>query len=340
MARVLVTGASGFVGYHLVQALRARGDEVTCLVRKTSRVEQLEPLGVRLAYGDVADGDGLSHAVAGAEVVFHAAGCTTALDRREYFAVNAEGTRRIAQACAEQATPPVLVVVSSLAAAGPSPGDRPRTEEDPPQPVSAYGRSKLAAEHEARRFADRVPVTIVRPPFVMGERDAKGVEVYRAVRRLGVHANAGLAVHRFSLIHAADLAQALILAAQRGKRLSAAGDSPQHYDSTGIYFAACDEQPSYLELGRWIAAEVGRPRAWMLRVPSPIVWLIGTCNELIGRLRGKPLALNLDKVREALAGSWVCSTERARRELGFQVAVPLSERIRQTARWYLEHGWI
>lgn len=340
MARVLVTGASGFVGYHLVQALRARGDEIICLVRKTSRVEHLEPLGVRLAYGDVTDRDGLGPALAGAEVVFHAAGCTTALRRREYFAVNAEGTGRIAQACAEQASPPVLVVVSSLAAAGPSPGDRPRTEEDPPQPVSAYGKSKLAAEEKARRFAGRVPITIVRPPFVMGERDAKGVEVYRTVRRLGVHANAGLAVHRFSLIHAADLAQALILAAERGQRLRPAGEPTQCPDSTGIYFAAADEHPSYLELGRWIAAEVGRPRAWMLRVPSPIVWLIGACNEVIGHLRGKPLALNLDKVREALAGSWVCSPQRAQHELGFRVAVPLVERIRQTARWYLEQGWI
>lgn len=340
MARVLVTGASGFVGYHLVQALRAQRDEVTCLVRRTSRVEQLEGLDVRFVYGDVTDSEGLEQAVAGAEVVFHAAGCTTALDRRQYFAVNAEGTRRIAQACAEQTRPPVLVVVSSLAAAGPSPMGRPRTEEDPPQPVSAYGRSKLAAELEARRFADRLPITIVRPPFVMGERDAKGVEVYRAVRRLGVHANPGLAVHRFSLIHAADLAQALILAAERGQRLRPGQGTPQDHDSTGIYFAASEEQLSYLDLGRLIASEVGRPRACMLRVPSPIVWLIGSCNEVIGRLRGEPLALNLDKVREALAGSWVCSTERAQRELGFRVAVPLAERIRQTARWYLQQGWI
>ncbi len=340
MARVLVTGASGFVGYHLVQALRARGDEVTCLVRKTSRTEQLEPLGVRRVYGDVTVPDGLAQAVAGADVVFHAAGCTTALDRREYFAINVQGTLHIAQACAEQASPPVLVIVSSLAAAGPSPPGRPRTEEDPPQPVSAYGRSKLEAEQAARRFAERVPTTVVRPPFVMGERDAKGVEVYRAVRRLGVHANAGLAVHRFSLIHAADLAEALILAAQRGKRLRPGSDPAADRDSTGIYFAAGGEHPTYIELGRMIAAEVGRPRAWALRVPAPIVWLIGGWNELLGRLRGKPLALNLDKVREALAGSWVCSTERAERELGFRVTTPLAERIRQTARWYLQQGWI
>lgn len=340
MARVLVTGASGFVGYHLVQALRARGDEVTCLVRKTSHVEQLEPLGVRLAYGDVTEPDGLGRAVAGMEVVYHAAGCTTALDRQEYFAVNTEGTRRIAQACAEQPAPPVLLIVSSLAAAGPSPGGRPRREEDPPRPVSEYGKSKLAAEHAARCFAHRVPVTVVRPPFVMGQRDAKGVEVYRAVRRLGVHANAGLAVHRFSLIHAEDLAQALILAAERGKRLRPARDPGEECDSTGIYFAASEERPSYVELGRMIAAEVGRPRAWILRVPRPVVWLVGSSNELLGRIRGKPLALNLDKVREALAGSWVCSTDRAQRELGFRVTTPLAERIRQTARWYLDQGWI
>ncbi len=341
MSDVLVTGASGFVGFHLVRALRQRGVQVDCLVRRTSKVAHLEALGVGYIYGDVTDPTSLPAAVTGKSVVYHLAGCTAALRREEFYAINEAGTRHLAEACARQSRPPVLVVVSSLAAAGPSPFGRLRTEDDPLAPVSEYGRSKRAAELAAQQFADRVPMTVLRPPIVLGERDAKGAAIFRAIRRLGVHAIPGMAPHRFSILHAADLAEALILAAARGKRLRPGGPSGGNPgDTTGFYFIACDEHPTYVELGRMIRAEVGRPRALILRVPVPIVWVVGACSELAGRWCGKPLALNLDKVREATAGSWTCSSARAAAELGFRVTTPLAERLRQTAQWYRHEGWL
>lgn len=217
MAKVLVTGASGFIGSHLASALVARGDEVTCLVRKTSQIKGLNGLGVQLVYGDVTQPESLLSAVAGQETVYHLAGITLALTKRQFFRVNQEGIRNIARACAAQPGPPVLLVVSSLAAAGPALDGRPKIESDPSQPVSAYGRSKRAGEQEAELFADRVPTTIVRPPIVFGERDHLGLPLFRSVDKFGIHFVPGRGRHRYSLIHVADLAELIILVAQRGK---------------------------------------------------------------------------------------------------------------------------
>ena len=170
MAKVLVTGATGFIGEHLVAALAARGDAITCLVRNSSHTDSLLAQRARLVLGDVTDGKGLSAAVAGQQVVYHLAGCTRALKSRQFYEVNAQGVTHIARACAEQETPPILVSVSSLAAAGPAIGERPRVESDPPEPVSDYGRSKRSGEQAAESFAaPRVPVKPVPAAALMFE---------------------------------------------------------------------------------------------------------------------------------------------------------------------------
>ena len=340
MADVLVTGASGFIGFHLAQAAIARGDRVTCLVRKTSAIDRLALLGVSTAYGDVADRESLCAAVAGKAVVYHVAGCTKALHVRQFYQVNAEGPRNVAEACARQPNPPVLVTVSSLAAAGPSTADRPRVETDPLRPVSHYGRSKKAGELGARQYADRVPITILRPPIVFGEWDRQGATLFQTVDRMGIHLVAGLKAHRYSLIHAADLAGALILAAQRGTRLAPPGCTDPRCAARGVYFVAAEEQVSYGQLGRLVGEALGRRRVWNLPVGMGCVWAVACGVDLTGQLLGRPLYLNLDKAREVTAGSWTCSPQAAIDELGFSVGAPLLERLRQTAAWYREAGWL
>lgn len=339
MARVLVTGATGFIGTHLVEALLDREERVAALVRDPGRASRLEQSGAQLVLGDVANLDRVRAAVAGASAVFHLAGVTKTLAPREFFEVNRRGVAHVARACAEQSTPPVLIVVSSLAASGPAIDGRPRKESDEPHPISWYGRSKRGGERAAGRYAGDVPITIVRPPIVFGEGDRLSLEMFKPVARWGVHPVPGLVPRHYSLIHADDLVEALLLAAARGKRLPPRGASADQR-GVGCYFAACDEQPSWHELGRMIGRSLGRGSTLVVPFGARMVRAVGLLGELAGRLRGRQVTMNLDKAREATAGSWICSSKKAKEELGFSVAVPLAGRLAQTARWYQQEGWL
>jgi nucleoside-diphosphate-sugar epimerase len=342
MSRVLGTGASGFLGTHLIEHLLEGGDEVTALVRATSNVARLAALSVRLVHGDVTDAQAVREAVAGQDAVYHLAGLTMALRAADFARVNEGGTRIVAEACAAQTTPPVLVVASSIAASGPNRAAAPRSERDPPRPVSNYGRSKLAAERAARRLAGQVPVTIVRPPIVVGEGDRATLPLFTSISRWGVHMVPTIRAQRYSLIHAADLARAFALVARHGARLvpDAGAEDGSPDAARGVYFAAADEAPTYGQLGRLIADAIGRRSVLVSPNSAPAIWGIAATTELVARLRRRPLIFNLDKAREARAGSWVCSDAALRRDVGFAPALSLAERLRQTAQWYAEQGLI
>ena len=338
MTKVLVTGAGGFIGSHVVEQLLKRGDEVRCLVRSGSSRPWLTDCAVEFFEGDITQPETLPPAVAGCDAVMHLAGRTLALSYDRFLEVNARGVRHIALACARQPTPPTLVVVSSLAAAGPAEQGQPRVESEPPRPVSHYGRSKLAGEREAALLAAEVPISIVRPPIVLGPRDRLVFALFRPIRRFRVHVIPGFKPRRFSLIHAADLANALIRVADRGRRLPVVDGNGAQGD--GIYYASAAEQPTFAELGRIIACAVGRPHALCVHVPELFVWTVGGGCDLAAKVLRRPGPLSIDKVREAVAGDWTCDATRIRNELGFMPTASLEERISQTAQWYREAGWL
>lgn len=340
MAKVLVSGASGFIGYHLTKLLVDRGSEVTCLVRRTSDVDRIKRLGVDLVYGDVTDPASLREAVVGKSVVYHLAGLLKAFRREDLFRVNEEGVRNMAAACAELADPPVFVIGSSLAAAGPARKGGLRTEEDAPKPVSNYGRSKRAGELAAGEFSDRVPITIVRPPIVFGEGDRACLGMFLSVKRCRLHLIPGRRRRKYSFIHAADLAELLILAAERGSRLAPAARPDDGSGSDGYYFADSGEHPTYRELGQLIRNALGYGRILSVSCGLPMLWLVFTVSELAGRLRGTPGYMSIDKAREASTGPWACSAQKAADELGFSVAKPLAERFGQTVEWYRNQNWL
>lgn len=340
MTRTLVTGATGFIGPHLVAALQASGAEVTCLRRPGSDTARL-PGDVRLVSADITAADSLLAAVQNIDVVYHLAGLTKAFSRRQFFRVNEGGVRNLLQACASQANPPVAVIVSSLAAAGPSSPNRLRQESDPPNPVSHYGRSKRAAELTAHGFANRLPITVVRPPLVFGEGDEGVLQIFRSIRRFGIHLAPGWRRHRFSLIHASDLTAALICAAQGGRRLQPLDDERLCPEGNyfGYYYAACDEHPTYADLGRRIGRTMGR-RTRVLHTPRVLTWTAALAAEVAARCRGRPQIFNWDKAKEAAAGSWTCTSHRAQVELGWSCTMSLDQRLQQTADWYRLHRWL
>jgi dihydroflavonol-4-reductase len=345
MGKVLVTGASGFIGGQLTETLLARGNQVTCLVRRPSAAKRLTSLGARVVVGDVTVPEQLPPAVANADTVFHLAGALQAFNSAAFHRVNAVGVGNLLDACRTRTSPPTVVIVSSLAAAGPSLDGRPRTEEESSQPVSNYGRSKRAGELEAIRRAGQVPITILRPAIVLGEGDRVGLSLFRMVNRYRTHLVPGLARSSLSIVHVADLVPALIAAAERGTRLPPAENANgeamgNRVDPRGYYFIAGDEHPTYGQLGRMVGEAVGRRRMLVIPVLSGFVWPIAACTEAVGRVRRRAPFAGLDKAREALAGHWTCSSARARAELGFTPAASLVDRLRQTAEWYRREHWL
>ena len=151
------------------------------------------------------------------------------------------------------------------------------------QPVSHYGRSKWQGELAAQAFADRVPTTVVRPPIVFGPWDNLTLPMFRAVARTRVHLCPCLGRHHYSLIYARDLARLLVLAADHGKRLRPANGDPAA-PSQGYYFAACETDVSYAELGRLIAQAFGRRRVATIPTPAPVIWAVSAVAELVSRL--------------------------------------------------------
>ena len=321
--KAFVTGGTGFVGAHLVQALRARGDQVTCLVRNPAKAQALGWTDVRLVRGDLDDVTALREGCAGAEVIYHVAGRISARDRDEFLRANRDGTAKLLEAAAQRSRGR-FVFVSSLAAAGPTVPGTPIDESRPPSPVTPYGESKLAAELLVRAMAGSW--TIVRPPTVYGEWDREVLKVFK-LARAGLAPVFGDGSQELSVIYAGDLAAALV----------AAATAPAA--ANRVYYAAHPVMTTSRELVRAIGRAVGRqPR--IVPLPGPIarglLWTIGS----IAHLAGRATLLSGDKAAEFLAPAWTCRSEALARDAGWRAATDLDVGLRRTADWYRREGWL
>ncbi|MFQ5840541.1 MAG: NAD-dependent epimerase/dehydratase family protein [Candidatus Methylomirabilales bacterium] len=324
--RVLVTGGTGFIGSHLVKLLLRRGVRLTCLLRPTSPRTWLPP-ETNIIEGDLTDPRSLRQiAATGFDYVYHLGGLTKSVDPNHYEAVNHLGVKHLAEACAAGPTPPkVFLYLSSLAAAGPSPDGRALTEEDPPRPISRYGRSKLAGEAALQALEASLPWVIVRAPVIYGPRDRALLPFFRlATWRIAL---APPGDRTLSLCHVDDLAEGLTKAVLGGK--------------TGqIYYVSDGRLHSWRAVLAAIGEALGvRP----VRLPlwpgllSPLA-IIG---EAWSHGGGGPAPfLNRDKVEELKAAHWVCDSSKAVREWDYAPRVSLAEGMRRTVAWYREQGWL
>ena len=318
----LVTGASGFIGSHLVEALVPRDWRVRCLVRKTSMLKWLPTDDVTLINGEIEEpGEDLDRAVRNVSVIFHLAGLTSAADDDSYASVNVEGTRNLVQAMQRSAPEALLVFCSSLSAAGPA-RRRPVNETDDPAPITAYGRSKLAAEQVvAESGLDHL---IVRPPAVYGPRDVDILAAFR-LAKYGLALRVAPPGQRLSMVHAEDLARGLVRAAEAEGR--------------GVYYMTDGMIHTWEGIMEQIARAVGkRPR--VIGVPSGLADIVSRAERLRGSLTGTKPLLTPDRALELSQYDWTCDDTRARLDIDYESSISLPEGMRMTAEWYRAHGFL
>ena len=321
--RALVTGGSGFVGSHLIELLLRRGDVVTALVRSPAKASRLVELGVRRVHGDLDDLPALRSAVDGSEIIYHVAGRVAAADERSFLDANQGGTQNLV-AAATAAGRPRFVLVSSLAAAGPSRPGRPHRGDETPRPVSAYGRSKLAGERVVRHSA--LPWCIVRPPMVYGPRDRELLRVFRLCRR-GLAPVFGDGGQELCAVYAPDLVEALV----------AVGTSEATVE--GTYYACGDERFTSAEFVGAVGRALGR-RVSILRVPAGLARPLLRGAGLLARAAGRTTLLAGDKVEELLQPAWTADPGPLTRATEWRAAHDLASGLAETARWYREAGWL
>jgi nucleoside-diphosphate-sugar epimerase len=325
--RILLTGATGFVGGHAAEALGAAGHRVRALSRGRDDGGVLAAAGAEVARGTLEDAASLRAALEGVEVVVHGAGLIKARRPSEYHSVNAEGTLRLLEACAAASPRPRrFVLVSSLAAQGPSPSGRPLSEADPARPVSHYGASKRRAEVMAAAFADRMEVVVLRPPAVYGPRDRETLEFFRLAAR-GLRPRFAGRDLRLVMVHAADLAAGIAAAVASSA-------------AAGRTFHLC--HPEVLALGEVLdlmGRAVGRSGV-ALTVPRALLAAGSLVEEAVAAITGRVPGLSRDKARELAAPAWVADPRAAREALGWTARIPAAEGVPAVAAWYRARGWL
>ncbi len=327
--RILLTGASGFLGSHIAEQLDQQGAEVRALVRPTSDTRFLESLEhVTLVSGSMSDKGSLLAATEGVEGIIHAAGLVKAREPADFHRTNAEGTANLLHAAKQNASGiERFVLVSSLAVMGPSKDGLPVPSGAAPNPVTHYGRSKLAAEQAAQAEAGSLPITIIRPPLIYGPRDREVLPFFKSVS-VGVLPLTGSPSSLLSAVFAADCAAACIRALEA------------NVPSGSAFFVEDGRLETLGGLIAHIENALGR-RAW-LRVPVPRLLMYGAAlgSELYGRVTRRAVMLTRDKLNELLAPHWVCDSSEAQAALGWKPRVAFDEGTRITSAWYRRQGWL
>jgi len=264
----------------------------------------------------------LEAAFRGVDVVVHLAGVTSAVRPQTYTDVNVEGARAVATAARQ--TGARLIHISSVAAAGPAPAGAPRHEEDPPDPITAYGRSKLAGEGVVASTSG-LRWTILRPAVVYGPGDRALLPVFRLAER-GVLPLVGRPCAAYTFVHVSDVVRAIEAAIDRRR-------------DGEIFFVGHPLPATAGELLEHIRRVVGR-RALVIRVPQPVFRAASVLGEMAGRIAARTVPLNRSRFAELSADGFVCRVDQLQERLGVAAAIGLADGLAETAAWYRDAGWL
>jgi nucleoside-diphosphate-sugar epimerase len=329
-SKVLVTGATGFVGGHLARRLLAMGSHVTLLVRQTSNkkvVEEFRKLGAKIVYGDVADRDSVFEAVEGVDYVFHIAALyrQTNVSPEAYTHVNVDGVRNILEA-SEKFKVKRVMHCSTIGVHNNIPNP-PAKESEGYRPGDIYQVSKCEGEKLALSFFDlgRLEGVVIRPAMIWGEGDNRILKLFKGVsqRKMPIIGTGKIWTH---WIYVEDLVDAFLLAAESDK---AKGQ---------VYFIAGRRPVTLIEVSQMIADEAG-VKLWPFKIPVWPVYLAGGCVELICKPFGIEPPLHRRRVEFFTKDRWF-DISKAQKDLGYEPRYDVKEEVGRIYSWYKENNWL
>lgn len=346
--KVLITGASGFIGSFLCEEGLRRGVQVWAGVRGTSSRRWLQSEWLNVQVLDIDDPEKLGRqleqfkALHGRwDFVIHAAGVTKCKDTADFDRVNCQGTMNLVeQLRAQDMVPRLFIFLSSLSVLGPirEPRDGhtsypPLPANETPQPNTAYGRSKARAEAFLQGLGEAFPHVILRPTGVYGPREKDYFLMAKSIRRR-VDFAVGHQKQLLTFVYVRDVVGAAYAAIERwleGRKAEVQGQvfhlsDGRIYDSRA--FSDCIQQ----ELGIGHVLHVRAP-LWLLRTVCAVA-------QWWASLRGTSSTLNADKCRILSQRNWNCDIAPLVSQLGYTPQWPIAEGVRETIAWYIENKWL
>lgn len=327
--KVLITGATGFVGSHVADILSSKGYQIRCIVRKTSNTRWVINKNYELIEASLDDSESLIKAVKGVDYIYHIAGLISAKNLDGYMRGNRDATRNLLNIVKEYA-PNIkrFLYMSSLTASGPAASlDKPVNEEMPCRPITSYGKSKKAGEEVAKEFMNDLPITIVRAPAVFGPRDPATFSIFKAVKS-GLGTFIGFKPKYVSLINVIDLANGIIQATEAENTV---GET---------YFVSSEEFYTWDKLIPLMAKIMNKKHIIKLRLPHSIVLAAGAITELFGKFSSKPPVFNYEKGIDFIQDYWICSVDKAKRDFKYSQKINVETGFEETINWYKQNKWL
>lgn len=325
--KVVLTGATGFLGSHLAEYLVNKGYDVHCITRKSSNLKYIKHLALTFHDCGLTDVKALEKAFENVDYIFHLAGTVAALNFKDYLYGNVELTKNVLQAALNaNQNLKKIVVTSSLAVGGPCTKDTPIDETGGFNAVSLYGKAKVEQEKVCMQYMDKLPITIARPSVISGEREAELYEFIKTVKQ-GLVPLVGFNKKYLGIINVKDLTEAFYQMAITEKTASEA------------YYLSSEDIIDWKTFGELCAKKLNK-KPLFLHLPHFIIYIAGFFASLVGKLTRKAPTFDLEKAKEGVQEAWICKVDKAQKDFGFKQTVSIKDGVEQAIDWYKKEGWL